>query len=129
MKRKSKSRFLFLVPLLALSAAAAGAAEARDSYGAIAYSMDTRSHAWTYDYPSRATAENEALLRCQSYGTGCFVATWFRNGCGALALASDGNGYGSGWARWRATAERLALGYCHASNGDCQVERWVCTSR
>jgi serine/threonine-protein kinase len=125
----SKSAPLLAFAVLSLAAFAAQGAQAYDRYGAIAYSPETGSHAWSYDFPSRATAENDALLRCQTYGAGCVVAVWFRNACGALAVSSENNGYGTGWAGGQRTAERIALNYCEASSGSCQVARWVCTSR
>lgn len=129
MNRRIRFSLALAVPLVTLTMLAAGDASAYDQYGAIAYSPDTRSHSYTYNYPSKQTAENEALLRCQSYGAGCVIAVWFRNGCGALATPNDGNGYGTGWAGSHGTAERIALNQCQASNGNCQVTRWACTSR
>jgi Domain of unknown function (DUF4189)/PAN domain len=101
---------------------------AGDQYGAIAYSPDTGALGYSSNFPSQQAAENDALLRCQSAGTGCKTAIWFRNACAALALSTNGNGYGSGWSANRGKAERLALASCREANADCYVARWVCAS-
>ncbi|TRV42133.1 MAG: DUF4189 domain-containing protein [Microcystis panniformis Mp_MB_F_20051200_S9] len=101
---------------------------AQNYFGAIAYSEETGYHGYSYDYPTRAIAESRALAECESYSRSgdCQVLIWFRNGCGALATASDGS-YGSGWGDNRPIAEQYALQSCGSS--ECRVIRWVCTTR
>jgi hypothetical protein len=81
-----------------------GDALARDNFGAIAYSPSSGAHGWSYDYPSRAVAEEVALTNCRQHAGDCVVPIWFRNACGALAVGSSG--YGSGWG----TNRRFLLG-------------------
>jgi hypothetical protein len=125
----SRAVLIFGLALFAVLTVTARTAFAYDYYGAIAYSPDTRSHGYSYNHPSRARAEAEALTRCQDLGEGCTVAAWFLNACGALALADEGNGYGAAWGGSRGAAEKNALRICNESNSGCHIERWVCTSR
>ncbi len=103
-------------------------AEARDYYGAIAYSPSTGAHGWSNDYGSRSGAESAALSNCRRHASDCVVPIWFRNACGALAVASGG-GYGSGWGTSRGLAERYAMRSCRGQNSSCSILRWVCTTR
>ncbi|KAB2915287.1 MAG: DUF4189 domain-containing protein [Hyphomicrobiaceae bacterium] len=104
-------------------------AEARDNYGAIAYSPSTGAHGWSYDYPSRSAAESTALRNCRRHASDCVVPIWFRNACGALAVA-PGGGYGSGWGTSRSLAERYAMQSCRGhNNSGCSILRWACTTR
>jgi Domain of unknown function (DUF4189) len=91
-------------------------AAARNYYGAIAYSPDTGSAGYSYNYHSRFDAEAIALRHCGRDGTGCRIVTWFRNGCGALAKGPKG--YGADWALDPKTAERKAMNFLpHARRG------------
>jgi len=103
---------------------------AQTYFGAIAYSQANRDVGWSYDHSSQSAAENSAYNECRGV-TGardCEVVIWFRNACGALAIAPDG-AYGSGWGEDQATAERKALQSCDQYAYGCEVERWVCTAR
>lgn len=101
---------------------------AQNYYGAIAYSEQTGSHGYSYDYSSQRGAESSAVGECERYSKSgdCQVLIWFRNACGALATASNG-AYGSGWGVNRGVAEQYALQSCGSSG--CRVIRWVCTTR
>lgn len=96
-------------------------------YGAIAYSRSTRAHGWAINHLSRQASENQALAGCGRHARDCFVPVWFKNGCGALAVGS--NGYGTGWGAGRYIAERIALRGCSRHTSSCSVRRWACTSR
>jgi hypothetical protein len=101
-------------------------AQARDNYGAIAYSFSTGRYGYSYDWPSRAEAENYARSQC---GIGdCAVKVWFKNACGALAVGR-GSAYGWGWAGSRGQAEGSALSECQARSAGCRVRVWSCTTR
>ena len=118
----------FLVSaLLSASVCFGSAAFAADKYGAIAYSPGTGSHGWSFDQSSRQASETTALGNCGKSAGDCIVPIWFKNGCGALAVGS--NGYGSGWGTDRGIAERTALKVCQGKTGSCSIRRWACTSR
>ncbi len=121
-----KALVLLMMAGLAVTLVAAEAA-ARNYYGAISYSQRTRSHGYSYDYGSRASAEQSAYNKCSQYGGGCKIAVWFRNACGALAVGQDG-GWGSGWNANRPGAEAAALNSCNSVSYGCRVIRWVCTT-
>jgi hypothetical protein len=96
---------------------------------AIAYSPSAVTHGYAMDYSTQAEAEARALAECSSKGSGCQAAIWFRNGCGALAIAPNG-GWGSDWGADQQTAEQKALDLCKKdSSSGCSVVRWVCTTR
>ena len=105
----------------------AGTVAAQNNYGAIAYSPSTGAHGWSYDYGSRAAAEDVALSACRRHAGDCLIPIWFRNACGALAVGS--NGYGSGWGSNRRLAENFALRSCRQRTGGCWIKRWACTTR
>jgi len=106
----------------------AGGAQARDYYGAIAYSKTTRAQGYVYDSDSQDEAESEALVFCSDLASDCEPLIWFRNACGALAVSSEG-AYSGTWGDDEATAERKSLAACGEYAKDCQIVRWVCTTR
>lgn len=118
-----------LLGLFVLALVSPMAGVAWDNYGAIAHSRSSGAWGYSYDYPSRSVAENRAMAECRARGRGCEVVVWFRNACGALAVASGG-ARGWGWAGSRGEAESIALDYCRQyGGGDCEVKCWACTSR
>jgi hypothetical protein len=113
---------------VAIAILAATGAQAAERYGAIAYSPQSGAYGYSYDYNSRADAENVAINNCRQHGTGCEIAIWFRNACGAVATGRNG-GWGSAWANSRAAAENMAINYCSNYTTNCSVLVWSCTSR
>ncbi|WP_349368148.1 DUF4189 domain-containing protein [Salinarimonas sp.] len=111
----------------AMGIAMASGALAQERYGAIAYSQETDAHGWSLDFSTQGEAEKRALKECGIHGPGCVVTTWFRNACGALAVAPD-RSWGADWGASEDEAGRKALGRCrtHAAKG-CVVARAVCT--
>lgn len=103
-------------------------ARAQDFYGAIAYSPSNGAYGYSYDYESRARAETEAVRSCAQHGSGCRVAIWFRNACGAIAVGQRG-GYGTGWAGNRSGAEGTAVANCRTRDSGCRIRSWACTTR
>lgn len=102
----------------------ATASQARDYYGAISYSSSTGYYGYSYDYSSKWQAIRTARRKCGARD--CVDALWFRNACGALALAGRG-GYGTGWGTTRSRARREALRSCHRYNRSCYIQKVVCT--
>jgi len=98
-----------------------------DHFGAIAYSPSSRAHGYSFDSSTQADAEARAVAECNSKGEGCKSTTWFKNGCGALAVGPSG--WGSDWGQDQQTAEQKALDKCKNHSSDCSVVRWVCTTR
>ena len=99
---------------------------AQDNYGAIAYSSSSGRYGYSYDFGSRAEAENYAISKCGR--SDCVVKVWFRNACGALAVGQRG-GLGWGWSGSRGGAEDIALNECQAKTSACNVRVWSCTTR
>ncbi len=112
-----------VLPLM-LATTASGFA---DNFGAIAYAPNNGAMGWSYDYSTRADAENRAMDECRSRASGCRIATWFRNACGAVA--SGPNGWGADWGNSREQAERKAVRRCSQHSHSCSSKRWVCTTR
>lgn len=104
--------------------------QAQELHGSIAFSQESEGRyawgiAWLFGSPVSATAE--AVRQCQREGgTKCAEVGWFRNACGALAIGDD-NGYGAGWGRTTAQAERDALRQCRADNANCRIEVARCS--
>jgi serine/threonine-protein kinase len=96
-----------------------------DRFGAIAYSASSGAWGTSYDYQTRAEAEQRALSRCAQGD--CQVRVWFRNACGALAVGR-GNCMGWGWASDKDEAQRKALNNCRQYGTGCSVKCWACTS-
>jgi hypothetical protein len=120
-------RFVMVVAACWLCGALASGALAQERYGAIAYSQQTDAHGWALHVPTQGAAEKGALKECGTHGPGCVVTTWFRNGCGALAVAPD-RSWGADWGASEDEAGRKALARCgtQAPKG-CVVARAVCT--
>lgn len=120
-------RLVMVLAACWMTGAAASAANAEDMFGAIAYSQETDAHGWAADFATRGEAEKRALKECGTHGSGCVVTTWFRNGCGALAVAPD-RSWGADWGVSEDEAGRKAMARCRtqAAKG-CFVARTVCT--
>lgn len=80
-------------------------------YGAIAYSPSTRASGIAYDWGSRAEAESSAIGYCAKGD--CYVAAWFSNSCGAIAVAPTGQ-MATGTGSTGDTAQAFALATCLA---------------
>lgn len=99
------------------------------NFGAIAFSQATGAQGYSFDYKSRAQAEQRALTECYNYGgSNCRITTWFRDACGALAVG-NGNAWGASWGNNRRQAEQKALNLCYNEANGCRIVRWVCVSR
>jgi serine/threonine-protein kinase len=94
-------------------------------FGAIAFSQGSGAVGYSYDYVSSEDADRSALNSC---GHDCNVVVWFSNACGALAVGA-GRGYGATWAGSQLEAENMAMSRCGANTTNCDIVRWVCTSR
>ncbi|MEE4355618.1 MAG: DUF4189 domain-containing protein [Desulfococcaceae bacterium] len=102
---------------------------AADRYAAIAYSPSTGAYGSSYDYPSRAAAEQKAFQTCARSGArDCRIAVWVRNGCAALAVGSGG-GYGAGTGSNKGAAQNQAIGICSRYTRNCGIKTWTCTGR
>lgn len=106
--------------------ALAQSGEAQAGYGAIAYSPSSGAYGYSYNYPSRYTAESRALNECAARGGGCRVMVWFRNACGALATGA-GRAYGWAWNTSRSAARARALAECRARTSGCYIRVLVCS--
>ena len=66
-------------------------------WGSIVYSPQSRLGVIVWNSAGRDPARRQALQSCTNDGgAGCQEVAWFRNACGAIAIA-DGTGYGAGW--------------------------------
>ena len=102
------------------------AAEASDTFGAIAWDSESGRWGHSFNYAERAGAEARALGACAD--PGCEVRTWFRNSCGALATSGDG--HGASWGTTLAEAEAEAMDLCRAEgNENCKIATSTCSSQ
>lgn len=114
------------------SASVTDSGKRRDYYGALSISVD---NAWggSYDYATKRAAIRRAQSECKSRsnrpGT-CEAAVWVRNGCAALSVKLNRDGYVTryGWAvdRYKGPAIRKAQQKCGRK---CVKRAWVCTTR
>ena len=121
-----KHHFEWLSAILLTASSLTGAAIAQipDSYGAIATTPKAEFWGYSYDHPTQAEAERQALEECGQ--SECKIQVWFKNACGAIAKDDTGN-LGWAWANTRPQAEAEAISTC--GNGTCKIETWVCTTR
>lgn len=108
----------------------AGALEtvAQNSYGAIARSSSTQDKGYSWNYETRASAENRALQECEasSYPGDCEVLIWTRNACMSISEGSNGTA-GTAWSTSSRQAEATARQVCRDYDGiDCRVTRTIC---
>ncbi len=113
-----------LTALALVSAIAPGVANARDSYGAIAYSFETGASAWSHGFSSAGEAQAFVMKRCNGSANDC-KSLWFKNACGAVAAGPDG--WGSAWAPSSGAAQRKAVRSCSQYSNGCRVVRWQCS--
>ena len=98
-----------------------------DLWGSIAFSKNPDGgNAWSIVWNSRGrdSARQQSVNVCEREGgTNCGEVGWFRNACGALAIDSASNGYGTGWGESTNDAESKALSNCRLGDNDnCQIE-------
>lgn len=115
---------LFGVATFATSQSASAACNIGNCWGAVAMNPGSGAWAYSYNYPSRASARASALQRC---GGRCTRVLTFHNSCGAYAVGYNGWGWGS--SRNRESAQSRALYECRRRTGGCRVRVWACTSR
>jgi hypothetical protein len=100
-------------------------AQAKEYYGAIAYSPRTGAHGWSFNHPSRTAAEKVALSNCKKLAPDCKTQVWFKNACGALAVGADG--FGTAWGNPQQAADDEAFKLCAKHSKACAVIRRVCS--
>jgi len=98
------------------------------SYGAIARSPTTQDKGYSWNYRSRAAAENRAISECESisYSGDCEVLMWVLNACMSIAESRNGAA-GTAWSTDEYEAERTAREVCHDYGGrNCTITRTIC---
>ena len=119
-----------MIVLLGLLAALP--AHAQDVYGAIAFGHSDKAQAAAYgfawNYAEQDDAEAAARGACSDAGgADCAVFSWFRNGCGALAMDRYGRVQASS-ARSIERAEERAMRGCESGGGaGCAIVEALCT--
>ncbi|MBD2316049.1 DUF4189 domain-containing protein [Phormidium tenue] len=101
---------------------------AQNSYGAIARSPSTQDKGYSWNYRTRAAAENRALQECESSSEpgDCEVMVWARNACMSIAEGSNGAA-GTAWSTSSRQAEATARRVCRDYDGvNCRVTRTIC---
>jgi hypothetical protein len=88
-------------------------------------------YGYSFGWSSRAQAEREALANCNRQAgeaNACEVAIWFSDGCGALAIGSDG-AWGADWSETASEASAKALKACRSEDdsGACEVVKSFCS--
>lgn len=123
---------LAVTTALPASASSPDSEQRRDYYGAISVSSD---NAWggSYDYANKRKAIKRSQAECKqrsNYPGTCEAAVWVRNGCAALSVKLNNDGFVTkyGWAvnRFKGPAVKAAQNKCGRK---CVKRAWVCTTR
>jgi hypothetical protein len=97
----------------------------KDMYTAIALTKNLHGYGAAFGF-SLADAETTALQRCANAGSGCYVRTWARNACTAVAVSlPDGHNTGA-WSVTRYAARSQTLADCRKLAGNCKAIE-ICT--
>ncbi len=113
-----------LIPTISVGALESAA----QSYGAISRSPSTQDKGYSWNYRTRAAAENRAISECESIsGAGdCEVMVWARDACMSIAESSNGAA-GTAWSTDENQAERTARKVCRDYGGkNCSITRTIC---
>jgi hypothetical protein len=101
---------------------------AAQSYGAISRSSSTQDKGYSWNYTTRAAAENRAISECESSSApgDCEVMVWARDACMSIAEGSNGAA-GTAWSTSSRQAEATAGQVCRDYDGvDCTITRTIC---
>jgi hypothetical protein len=101
---------------------------AAQSYGAIARSPTTEDKGYSWNYRTRAAAENRAISECESASDAgdCEVLIWARNACMSIAESKNGAA-GTAWSTDEYEAESSAREVCRDYGGrNCTITRTIC---
>jgi hypothetical protein len=119
-------------PATSASASPDSSERARNYYGSIALSVDGGG-GLSYDYRTKAKAIKVAKSKCKrksNYPGRCRTAVWVRNGCAAVSVKRNADGFITryGWAvrRYKGPAISAAK---HKCGSKCKRYAWVCTTR
>ena len=107
--------------VLAAFAILIGAAQAQAGFGAIAYDQYAGKEGFSWNQPSEAKANEEALRLCASQD--CRVYPVSPKACGALARSSSDKAWGGAERETLDLAKRDAVERCksHTQSGTCVV--------
>ena len=124
--------FTATLPAAALLISAPAAAQ--EAHGVIAFGTETDqdngvAYGFTWNFPTKDTAQAEAVSGCiSSGGTNCVQLAWFQDGCGALAMDQHGNAQGKPGMTLE-QAEARALRACEAAGGaSCDIVGSLCAA-
>ena len=96
-----------------------------NSYGAIAFSADSRNIGYSEQFANRADAEKRAKQECGK--SDCEIAAWFYDSCGALAADDDGT-WGGAQGGNEQRARQSAMARCAKEGGrNCKVVAVQCS--
>jgi hypothetical protein len=104
------------------------AAPAEAGFGAIAYDQYAGKEGFSWNQPSEAQANEEALKRCDSKD--CRVYPVSPKSCGALARSDKDQAWGGAERETLDLAKRDAIGRCktHTESGTCVVHLSGCNN-
>ncbi|HTF49901.1 MAG TPA: DUF4189 domain-containing protein [Pseudonocardia sp.] len=92
------------------------------AWAAIAISPRTGNVGYTFDHPTRSSAERGAVSRCRA--SDCQTVVVVANGCAAVAQASNRSW---GWAYAGSPSSAQSRAVSAAPGGRARVIKWVCT--
>jgi hypothetical protein len=119
-------RRVTIAAALAAFAVSSPAVSAQAGFGAIAYDQYAGKEGFSWNQPSEAQANEEALKRCDSKD--CRVYPVSPKSCGALARSDKDQAWGGAERETLDLAKRDAIGRCktHTESGTCVVHLSGC---
>jgi len=95
-------------------------------YGALAYDEESKKYGLSSDEASQGKADDVATKECASDKCKIIFRTAPKE-CGAIAIATEGNGWGASKRPQREAAELAAMTDCQKhTKGQCKVREWGC---
>lgn len=115
-----------LLALVACTFAIAATARAEGSFAYSQFGNGGWASGVAFDSPSKAQADQQALMNCSNRGPGCSIKWRFNQSCFAYAVQAMGNGYGVGQSPDVSTAQQLALNSCNKYGMACTIRGSYC---
>jgi hypothetical protein len=112
--------------LLAGGFAAAGAARAEGAFAFSQFGIGGWASGISSDAKTRAQADQQALMNCNSRAPGCTIKWRFTKSCFAYAVQAAGNGWGVGEAADLLGAQQSALENCNRNGQFCTIRGTYC---
>lgn len=121
-----RSVYHIMVAVILLVGATSDGFAQQSRFGALAYSPSRGIDGYSFNYKSKAAAQQRAIKQCRSRAKDCRIVANFRGSCAALAVGR-GLGWGVASGKGRTQVRSRALLACRQYTSGCRVQRAVCS--